>query len=211
MKKNTLSLYFNLLNYKHKKVFDSFKLLKIDAVLSGGTALSLQLNHRKSYDFDLFISKPIHKSYLVNVQRIYDNKITLITDTTDELSFYTPHNIKVSIIFFPYKTLYPMIKTEIIPIRHWKDIASDKAYSIGRRGEYRDYVDLFFILKKFALKQIIADAQKKFGDTFSVKLFLSQLVYLNDIKDFTIDFVNKTFSSEEIKGFFHRLVDSYLL
>jgi len=41
------------------------------------------------------------------------------------------------------------------------DIAADKAFTVGRRGAFRDYVDLYFLLKdKTTLPKIISDAQK---------------------------------------------------
>jgi hypothetical protein len=84
-----------------------------------------------------------------------------------------------------------------------KDIAANKAYVIGRRPKWRDYVDLYFLLKDrhFSLRQLIDLAVKKFDNDFSEKLFLEQLVYWSDIQDYTIDFIGKEISDEEIKAF----------
>ena len=71
-------------------------------------------------------------------------------------------------------------------------------------------IDLFFILKEgFTLKQIIEDAKEKFPAEFSEKLLLSQLVYFEDIKDFTIEYINNSVSLEEIKSFFKDIVSDY--
>ncbi|GEM_PF-979997 len=97
-----------------------------------------------------------------------------------------------------------------IMISSYKDIASDKAYAIGRRPVYRDYIDLFIILKnKFSLKQIIEDSKEKFSGEFSEKLFLSQLIYFEDLKDFVIDFIGKEYKKEEIRKFFHGQITDY--
>lgn len=57
-------------------------------VLGGGTALSLQLTHRKSFDFDFFSQSPIPKNFL--------NKLTdtiqvenIAVDSADELTLFT--------------------------------------------------------------------------------------------------------------------------
>jgi hypothetical protein len=68
---------------------------------------------------------------------------------------------------------------------------------------YRDYVDLFIVIKSgFSLKQVIKDAKSKFKEGFSEKLFLSQLNFFDGIKDFTVDFIDKEYSLSEIKEFF---------
>jgi hypothetical protein len=93
----------------------------------------------------------------------------------------------------------------------FKDIASDKAYAIGRRPEYRDYVDLFIVLKNgFNLARTILDAKEKFRGEFSEKLFLSQLVYFEDLKDFTVEFIKEEYSIKEIKDFFKKVVNELI-
>lgn len=59
------------------------------------------------------------------------------------------------------------------------------------------------------MKGIIKGAQKKFGDSFSEKLFLSQLTYFGDLRDFIVDFINKKHSPKEIKNFLAREVEDY--
>jgi len=113
-----------------------------------------------------------------------------------------PQNVKVSFIHYPYSNLYGKIKTPHLNLFSWKDIALDKAYTIGRRGEWRDYVDLYFIIKQgLPLPEIIERSKKKFGDSFSEKLFLSQLIYFKDIEDFTIEFIEDNLPYGDIKSF----------
>lgn len=64
-----------------------------------------------------------------------------------------------------------------------------KAYAIGRRPTYRDYVDLYFLLKTntVTIECILDKAMQKFvidGEmVFSKKMFLEQLSYTGDIED----------------------------
>ena len=62
-------------------------------------------------------------------------------------------------------------------------VAITKAYALNRRNSWRDYVDLYFVIrdKHASLKQIIAAAGKVYGGAFSEKLFLAQLLYTDDI------------------------------
>jgi len=134
----------------------------------------------------------------------------VLMDNSDNLTFSTPKGTKVTLVYFPFSRLYPLLENDFLAVSSWKDIASDKAYAIGRRPQYRDYIDLFFILKKgFSLKQTIKDAEKKFGGEFSEKLFLSQLSYLKDVKDFSIEFLKEKVNLEELEKFFLKQVKNY--
>ncbi len=61
-------------------------------------------------------------------------------------------------------------------------LAAMKVYTLGRRAKWKDYVDLYFIIKKFhSLPEIIKKAKEIFGSEFNEKIFRSQLSYFNDI------------------------------
>lgn len=203
-------LLFKLLNKNQAEILEILKNFSRHGVLAGGTALMVQIAHRKSYDLDIFLPKLISKKFLHGVKQHFE-KIEIITDTGDEFSFISlPQGVKVSFFYYPFPHLYKTIPTPYLSFFSWRDIALDKAYAIGRRGEWRDYVDLYFVIKNdFSLKNIIKRAQKKFGDFFSEKLFLSQLTYLGDLKDFTVDFIGKKHSPKEIKSFLERGVEAY--
>lgn len=203
-------LRYELLNKNQIKALEILKNLSKYGILAGGTALMTQIAHRRSYDLDIFLPKLISKKFLYRVKQ-YFKKIEIITDTRDEFSFVSvSHSVKISFIFYPFSPLYKTIPTPYLRFFSWKDITLDKAHTIGRRGEWRDYVDLYFTIKNgFPLKNIIKGAQKKFGDSFSEKLFLSQLTYFADLKDFTIDFIGKKHSQKKIKNFLEEEVERY--
>jgi len=48
---------------------------------------------------------------------------------------------------------------------------------------------------------VIGDARRKFGTLFAEKLFLEQLTYYKDIKNFNIKFIEKKYSSKQIQDF----------
>lgn len=69
--------------------------------------------------------------------------------------------------------------------RKIKEIAATKAYTIGRRGSLKDYVDLDAVLRgRYAtLGEIIRLAERKYGPAFHARLFLEQLLYLRDVPE----------------------------
>lgn len=204
-------LYINdVLTPDQKIVFTKLKALKQIGVMAGGTALAFQLRHRRSYDFDIFTSKAIPLNLSWEIKKIFSKKIKIIQESENELTFFTAPKVKVTFFYYPFKPFYKIIKTPSIFIFDWRDIAADKAYALGRRPIWRDYVDLFFIIKKdHGLKKIIRDAQKKFGGLFSEKLFLEQLIYLADLRDFKIDFLGESLQPSEIKKFFEKETKRY--
>ena len=60
-----------------------------------------------------------------------------------------------------------------------------KAYALGRRSKWKDYVDLYFLLlDHFTIADISAVGTQIFGDLYSEKMFRSQLCYFDDV-DYT--------------------------
>lgn len=210
MLKNMSRLYFEIFDSQRKEVFDQLAEFRKDGVLAGGSAVALLIGHRLSYDFDIFTPKKIPRHLLLKATQIFGKKIQKLVDTSAELSFLTDQKIKVSFVHFPFLPLHRTIKTKSISLYDLQDLASNKAYVIGRRGEYRDYVDLFFMLKRgLKLRKIIKEAQKRFQGAFSERLFLQQLTYFEDLKDFKIDFVSRQYQPEEIQQFFAKEIKKY--
>jgi hypothetical protein len=61
-------------------------------------------------------------------------------------------------------------------------LAAMKAFALGRRSKWKDYVDLYFLLKNyFEIDDIIQKAENIFSNEFSGKLFKAQLSFHSDI------------------------------
>jgi len=86
------------------------------------------------------------------------------------------------------------------------DLAANKAYNVGRRGAWRDYIDLFFLLKwkYYSIDKLIKLAELKFSGEFNSKLFLEQLVYFKDLTIATTDFLKESYTDSEIKEFLEK-------
>lgn len=56
------SIHLEILDKDRQKVFKKLRVFKQKAILGGGTALALQLNHRVSFDFDprMFLQQLIY-------------------------------------------------------------------------------------------------------------------------------------------------------
>jgi len=175
--------------------------------LVGGTALALQIGHRRSLDFDLASRKPIEPFNLERhlISKGFEIQRTF-TATGDEYSALIQET-KVTFFHFPFEVQHPIPwdkgKTTLPFI---KDLGAMKAYALGRRSKWKDYVDLFFILKfHLQLEELIHQAKSVFAGHFSSKLFREQLCYFDDM-DYSesIDYLGDGPSDEEVRAFLEK-------
>lgn len=207
----TSNLFTNALSPLHQQIFNQLGAFQDAGYLAGGTGLALQLNHRKSFDFDIFTRTKIAADIRKKTIQLFGPNIRFTLDTQDQLTWLTDQEIKITLAYTPYGPLHPQVKTTSISLSSIDDIASDKAFTIGRRGQYRDYVDLTFIIKSGRqLTTIIQEAQHRYRAMFDEKLFLEQLDYLDDLTNFTIDFIADPLTPDQVKDFLHRQVKAYL-
>lgn len=183
-------------------------------ILGGGTALALQIAHRKSYDFDFFSQSQVAKNYLEKLSREFPIA-NIAVDSREELTFFTKSGVKVTFLHYPFGHAHPVYVFENgLQIFSVEDIAIKKAYTIGRRGEYRDYFDLYSILKKgiITLPKLIDETKKIYGSVFDKKIFLEQLVYFDDFLNLDIAAVdsNPVPAPDTVKDFFRNKVRDYL-
>ncbi|MBU2542251.1 nucleotidyl transferase AbiEii/AbiGii toxin family protein [Patescibacteria group bacterium] len=151
-----------------------------DFGLVGGTAIALHLGHRHSIDFDLFTDNSLRNQSILN--KILKNfKIDLIiVNKLDELTFILK-GVKFTFFRYPYVINYEE-KLGKIKIPDLLTLSAMKAYALGRRAKWKDYVDLYFITKDYhSIAQICARAKKIFGAEFNEKIFREQLSYFDDI------------------------------
>ncbi|OGD86590.1 hypothetical protein A2164_03490 [Candidatus Curtissbacteria bacterium RBG_13_35_7] len=71
---------------------------------------------------------------------------------------------------------------------------------------------MYFLLKNghINLKDLLDLSRKKFGSVFAPKLFLEQLTYFGNVKDFTIEYIAKEYEPNEIQQYFKKLIKNYI-
>ena len=181
---------------------------RTDFYLAGGTALALQIKHRVSVDFDLFSDDPIAARLLGVVEAVFaTNRRELIVSNADELTVAID-GVKTTCLHCPFPALLPLRYEQQIPLLSVKEILATKACTIGRRGELKDYVDLYAGLKgeHATLREIIDLARRKYADAFNDRLFLEQRLYLDDIPDAPLFFLDRAVSRHDIQRYFSEAI-----
>ena len=174
--------------------------------LAGGTALALQIGHRTSVDFDLFCQDNIPKKLLVEVTKIFPEfkgDISPLINNPEELSLLI-NEVKITFLNYPFPVLNNFVDWDGLKMLDIPELSATKAYTIGRRGLFKDYIDLFFVLSgNYAnLDQIMQLADKKYGKEFNSRLFLEQLIYLDDVEETGIIFLKQPVDKKQIEAFF---------
>ncbi len=171
--------------------------------LVGGTAIALHIGHRRSIDFGLF------KNNRLRIKRIidkiegnsYDFRITRRVD--DQLNIVI-NGVKFTFFEYPYDIEVNKNFEKIIKLPDLLQLAAMKAFALGRRSKWKDYVDLYFIINNFySVPEIANKANSIYKSLFSEKLFRAQLCYFDDI-DYSeeVDFIiENPPGKSEIKSF----------
>lgn len=152
-----------------------------DFFLVGGTAVALYIGHRRSIDFDLFSLKGFNNLNIkrkilrtANIEKVYVNKL-------DEFTILIK-GVKITFFNYPFEIKTKNKLNNIIMIPDLLTLSAMKAYSLGQRAKWKDYVDLYFVMKDYyGIDKIIKRARQIFGNEFNEKIFRTQLSYFQDI------------------------------
>ncbi len=205
------SLALEIIDSNRQSLLPLFKEFKNEFYLAGGTALALQLGHRESIDFDFFCIAKFDVSILQGKVNLLFNKYKIDTSQfePDTLSILIDDEIKLSFFKIPNEVLLPFINSEWFKLCSELEIGAMKIAALMRTA-YRDYVDLYFLLKKHSLDDILSLCEKKYSN-FEKSVYLKALLSYDDIEITPIKYVKgNEKSSDEIFTFIEKQTKSYI-
>lgn len=177
-------MHSEILTDKQTELLPLMAQFRREYYLVGGTAIALYIGHRRSIDFDLF--KPAAINHKRNFDKIAASSFAyVVTRRVTEQMNLVVNEVKITFFQYPFN-IEPTTKFEkIFRMPSLLQLAAMKAYALGRRSKWKDYVDLYFLLHgHFTIAEISAAATMIFGELYSEKMFRSQLCYFDDI-DYT--------------------------
>ncbi len=133
-------------------------------ILVGGTGLSLQIGHRVSVDLEMFSISDFDTTHLKGLlqsdfssfQAVFERSNSLITKIEE---------VKVDFIRFKYGFQYDFVEEKKIRLANIRDIAPMKLDALSARGKKKDFYDLFFLMKRIPLTEILDLYQFKYQHT----------------------------------------------
>jgi hypothetical protein len=174
-------LHWGILDEQRKKLLPRLTFLKEEGFyLAGGTGLALQIGHRRSLDFDFYtpqeyFPEAIYQKY---VEQCKGDKIELVKMAKGWLNAKI-NTIEVTHFIYKYPLIEPLVKTDYLNIASKIDIAAMKLIALVQRGTYRDFIDMYFLIKELSLKTILLKTREKFTG-YDVYLGLRALLYFDD-------------------------------
>jgi hypothetical protein len=173
----------------HKEILsqgqsDLIPLVKVfsrEFILVGGTAIALHIGHRKSIDFDLFKTGSLNRKKILDRIKSYNYSCTVTRSVSEQLNVDV-NSVKFTFFNYPFVINKSCSFENAIKLPDLLSLSAMKAYAMGRRSKWKDYVDLYFILKNhFSIKEISLKAIEVYGELFSEKLFRAQISYFKDV------------------------------
>lgn len=155
--------------------------------LAGGTALALHLGHRQSRDLDFFTRVPRDRlPVLPDLDDVMARfrSVEWELKTTEQIQCRVD-GVSATLLAYPFPHRFAFQAWRGLAVADARDIAMQKAYTVGRRAQARDYLDLHALLTRgvVSLDDLMAWAQETYGGAFSPRLFLQQLTYTEDLPD----------------------------
>lgn len=148
--------------------------------LAGGTALALQIGHRKSIDLDFFGARPIDMDEIVSLLEPLGD-LRLLQHTRNIL-ILNIKGVKVDFVNYKYPWLRAIQIVEDIRLASLPDIGAMKLGAIAGRGKKRDFTDLYFLLQQFTMSELLGFYREKYQDGNEF-LVLRSLTFFEDAEE----------------------------
>lgn len=163
--------------------------------LVGGTALSLQLGHRKSDDIDLFKVSDFNKREVIDILKLhFKNRFELKSKEKNPLGvFGLIDNVKLDICKHTFPLISPLVIEDGVRMWGLEDIAAAKVHAISLRAKKKDFWDIDELLDIYTFEYIVKAYRKKYDPMLAIGV-AQILTYFQDaeISDAPVCLKNKT-------------------
>lgn len=180
-----------------------------DFYLAGGTALALQIGHRRSIDLDWF-SKATFSVAKLKKSLSNLGKLEVISEDEETLNILLD-GVKISFFRYDYKWIFPLVEFNGLKIADERDIAAMKLDAISSRGSKKDFIDIYFLLSKYPLKELIGFFENKYSEIQYNKMhILKSLTYFENADDEPTPIMLKQIDWDNVKDFISGKASEFL-
>lgn len=177
-----------------------------DMRLVGGTALALQYGHRNSIDLDFFGELEASNDDILSVLNQF-NELEVLKQS-DKIKIYKINGVKVDFVSYEYPWLDDVVREDGIRLASPKDIGAMKIYAAEGRGSRKDFIDIYYLLKRFSLKELLSFYKSKYPN-HSEFVALRSLTYFFDAETYPMPLMYTDDNWETMKKEICNAVESY--
>ncbi len=191
------------------------RILPEKTYLAGGSALALHYGHRISVDFDFFTPFDFKGQETVKkLEKIGKFIFQEAAEKNTLLGLF--EDVKFSLFKYDYPLIISSINYLGIEIARPEDIFAMKLAAIMDRGTIKDFIDVYFLIKKgISLEQSFEYYNKKYKNLANnIYSIIKSLSYFDDADLKEMPEMIEKINWEEVKKFFQketiRLADKYI-
>jgi len=133
--------------------------------LAGGTALALQLGHRRSVDLDFFSPAEDVPAIRPALEKALAAFHPTLADSAWGNLVYLARDVRIGFYGYGYELVAPLAEISEARLASIEDIALMKLDALLARAARKDFYDLYFICQKISLRQILNRAPQKYPST----------------------------------------------
>jgi hypothetical protein len=177
-------MFEKVLSQKAKELLLRFKPgdFPSGSYLGGGTAIALQIGHRKSVDLDFFAPTEFDEGqWLQKLEEDFGFKLmqrdwqTLVGEAG---------GVKISLMGYKYPLINDLVNFYQMPIASLPDLAAMKLDAILGRGTKRDMIDIYCLAQKYSLAGLFEFYDKKYKSLEEREIMIKKaLVYFVEADD----------------------------
>lgn len=177
---------------------------------TGGTALGLlYLHHRYSEDLDFFSQKELDNQIVLTSMELLSKKCQFTFSSRFvevvyifNLIFKNQRELKLDFGYYPYQQIEAGTTYKNLQVDSLTDIAVNKLLTISQRSDVKDFVDLYFLLRKFSLWDLIDGVKVKFHMKLEPLLIASDFLKVDGFE--YLPKMIKPLTLDQLKAFFRQ-------
>jgi len=172
--------------------------------LAGGTALALQIGHRRSVDFDFFSATDElderSRNEIISGVSLFP---TQVIESVGGNLLMTVDSIRVGFFGYGYPMVDEPLRCENVALASLSDIGLMKCDALISRGSRKDFYDLYYLLKSFEFNSLLQLGEKKYPlfRDFPLMVLESMTVFDNADRDLQPEVFDYT-PWEQVKRYF---------
>jgi len=186
-------------------VLRDFMQTKIGAsfYLAGGTALSLQIGHRRSVDLDFFSPTEDIPTLRPRLEEALASFQPTLADSAWGNLVYLAKEVQVGFYGYGFPMVAPLVETEGVRLAAVEDIALMKLVTLLSRAARKDFYDLYFICQEIPLRTLLNLAPQKYANVRDFEAqAVKRLVYFENAETDMDPVLLQAITWQDVKEFF---------